>query len=94
MKMSKKSGAALAAAAAALLVSGVAVTPASAGVKGEIHCLGTNACKGKTGCATASNACKGHNACKGKGWVSMRAESCAAIGGKVQAPAKKMDMKK
>ncbi len=92
MKMSKKSGAALAAAAAALMMSGATFAPANAGVKGEVHCMGVNSCKGKTGCATASNQCKGQNACKGKGWVSMRAESCEAIGGKV--PAMKKEMKK
>ncbi len=92
MKMSNKSGATLAAAAAALMLSGAVVTTANAGVKGEIHCQGVNACKGKTGCATASNKCKGLNACKGKGWVSMRAESCTNIGGKL--PAAKADAKK
>ena len=88
MKLAKTTGPALAAAAAAMLMSGTAATTAQAAKDGEIHCVGVNACKGKTGCATASNACKGQNACKGKGWVAMSKEACEAIGGKVEMPKK------
>jgi len=79
----KLSGLVLATAAAAMF----ATTPAAvAGEKSEgtIHCQGVNACKGKTGCATASNSCKGQNSCKGKGWVATSKEACEAIGGKAK----------
>ena len=57
MKLTQKSGATMAIAAAALIVSGaVLVTPAAAaGEKG--HCMGANACKGQSACMTAKNDC-------------------------------------
>jgi len=85
MKLTKRSGATIAAAAAAMMISGAVVAPVSAAEKGDVHCYNVNACKGKTGCATASNACKGQNACKGKGWVAMSKDACDAIGGSTKA---------
>ncbi|MEM7191376.1 MAG: hypothetical protein AAF405_00665 [Pseudomonadota bacterium] len=83
MKMSQKSGTALAVTAAALLVSGtLAVTPAAAGAKG--HCVGVNSCKGTSACKTATSSCKGHNACKGKGFLVMTKEECEKAGGKFE----------
>lgn len=82
-----KSTAAIAAAAAALIVSGIAIAPtAFSGDKG--HCVGANACKGQGACKTASNACNGQNACKGKGFTETTAEECAKIEGAKFEPAK------
>lgn len=77
------SGAALAAAAAGLFMSGTVGTVAAAEA-GKVHCVGVNGCKGKSECATAENSCKGQNACKGKGWVSMTEKMCKEKGGMVQ----------
>jgi len=80
MKISKKSGVALATTAAVMLISGAVTTPAPAADNFQA-CLGVNACKGKGACKSASNACKGKNACKGRGMVKMSKEQCDAIGG-------------
>ena len=80
MKIAKKSGAALAATAAILLMSGAVSTPAPA-VDNFYACSGVNACKGKGACKSGSNGCKGKNACKGKGFVKMSKAQCDAIGG-------------
>ncbi|MFN0192489.1 MAG: hypothetical protein ACKVP5_11035 [Aestuariivirga sp.] len=83
MKHIGKSGAALAAAAFALAVSGVAIAPAYA-AEGKVMCSGTNSCKGTSECKTANSSCKGQNACKGQGWVSAAsADECTKAGGKV-----------
>lgn len=78
MKIDITSGAAIAAAAAALLIAGTAVSKplqlAADDAKG--HCMGANACKGTSACKTASNACKGQNACKGKGFTEMTKDEC------------------
>jgi uncharacterized membrane protein len=90
MKIDVKSGAAIAAAAAALLIAGSALSAplqvAADDAKG--HCMGANACKGQGACKTASNDCAGHNACKGKGFLEMTAEECAKIEGATFEPAK------
>lgn len=80
MNAKKLSGIALATAAAGLFAT--ATIPANAAKhEGNVHCYGVNACKGKTDCATSSNACKGMNSCKGKGWVNMSAKDCKEKGG-------------
>ncbi|KUO56611.1 MAG: hypothetical protein APF80_02730 [Alphaproteobacteria bacterium BRH_c36] len=80
MKFNAQSGAAIAAAVAALVVAGAATAPAAfAGDKG--HCVGANACKGHSACKTATNACNGQNACKGTGFTVTTAEECAKIEG-------------
>jgi hypothetical protein len=81
----KLSGAAVAAAAAALFISGCAGT--GGGSYGEataakVHCVGVNSCKGQSDCKSATNSCKGQNACKGKGFVAMTKSECDAKGGK------------
>ena len=90
MKIDVNSGAAIAAAAAALLIAGTAITApvqiAADDAKG--HCMGANACKGKSACKTASNDCKGMNACKGKGFVEMTKEECDKVEGATFEPAK------
>ena len=81
MKIDITSDAAIAAAAAALLIAGTALSApmqlAADDAKG--HCMGANACKGA--CKTASNACKGQNACKGKGFMEMTKAECDAAKG-------------
>jgi hypothetical protein len=82
MKMNIVSGSSIAVAAIALAMSGVSVAPSSAAA--GVHCMGINACKGKSSCKTASNACKGQNSCKGQGWVPAKsAKACTAKGGTV-----------
>ena len=84
MKMTSKSGATLAAAAATLFLAGATMSTVSYAA-GEGHCVGANACKGQSACKGAANACKGQNACKGKGFSSMTKEKCAAAKGKFTA---------
>ena len=86
MKIDITSGAAIAAAAAALLIAGTAVSKplqlAADDAKG--HCMGANACKGTSACKTAGNACKGQNACKGKGFTEATKADCDKAGGKFE----------
>lgn len=75
----------LATAAAALFSAAVvpAVHADEAGSK-SVKCMGINACKGQSKCATAENACAGQNSCKGHGWLPAPSEAeCTAKGGKV-----------
>ena len=78
----KTSGLMVAAAAAALFISG-AVVHQSAKADDTVHCSGVNACKGQGSCKGASNACKAQNACKGQGFVNLSKAECDAKGGKV-----------
>ena len=78
MYISPKSGAALAATAAALLLSGAAVSTVSAANDAKGHCMGANACGGKGACKTANNECGGKNKCKGQGFLSMTKAECDA----------------
>ncbi len=90
MKLSAKSGATLAAAAATLLIAGAVSAPAAfaaAGDKG--HCMGANACKGTSACKTANNACKGQNACKGTGFTEATKAECGKVEGAKFEAAKK-----
>lgn len=85
MATAKTSGALLATAAAALLLSG-AVAPLTAHAEDtQVQCLGVNACKGQSDCANANNSCQGQNACKGKGMKAMTEAECKAAGGTVKA---------
>ena len=83
MKLTSRSGAALAATAATLFLAGTSL-PTVAYAAGEGHCVGANACKGQGACKSASNACKGLNACKGQGFSTLTKEKCAAVKGKFQ----------
>ena len=77
--MNKRS-AMLAAAAAALFVTGQA-TPAAAAQNeaGEtVKCEGVNSCKGQSDCKTDHSECGGHNECAGKGWKNLTQEECDA----------------
>jgi hypothetical protein len=58
----------------------------------KVHCLGINACKGKSECGVeGGHGCAGHNACKGKGWVTLTRKECAdqkgTVHGEKAAPA-------
>lgn len=80
----KVTGAAVAAAAAALISTGfTASAVASPAQDGTVKCSGINSCKGTAACATATNACKGQNSCKGQGWIKATKQECADKGGKV-----------
>jgi hypothetical protein len=81
MKISVKSGSAIAAAAATLLMAGAVSAPVFAPDEAKGHCVGGNACKGKSACKTASNGCAGQNACKGKGMAEMTKAECDKIEG-------------
>jgi hypothetical protein len=81
MKISTKSGTAIAAAAASLMIAGAIVAPAQSAEGDRGACMGANACKGKGACKTANNACKGQNACKGKGFLEMTRAECEKISG-------------
>ena len=69
MKLTSKSGATLAAAAATLFLAGSVVSTVS---------TPANAAQGK---CMAGNACKGLNACKGTGFSMSTPGKCAAMGG-------------
>ena len=89
MKKTKIAGLALAMGAAAMF----ALTPAAAVAKETmggktVHCMGVNACKGKSSCKSATNSCKGKNACKGQGMVVVTESVCDQIGGTVEKPSK------
>jgi hypothetical protein len=84
MKVTSKSGAALAAAAATLFIAGASLSTV-AYAAGEGHCVGANACKGQSACKGGNHACKGQNACKGQGFSELTKEGCAAAKGKFQA---------
>ena len=85
MKVNIVSGATLAAAAVALALNGMSVTPAAAKKAAKtVHCMGINSCKGTSSCKTASNSCKGLNSCKGQGWLPAKSKAeCEAKGGTV-----------
>ncbi len=85
MKLSKKTGAILAATAAAMILGGtIAPLTASAEASSQGHCMGVNACKGNSSCKTASSSCKGQNACKGQGFVDLTEGQCTQLGGKFE----------
>lgn len=79
-------GLSLAVAAAALFLGAPVARAADTGSSSMGHCMGANACKGKSACMTASNACKGQNACKGKGFTMTTAQQCKAAGGRFEMP--------
>jgi uncharacterized membrane protein len=78
------SGAALAAAAAGLFLSGTAGVATADTKETKVQCAGVNSCKGKSDCATATSDCHGQNACKSQGWLKMTEKQCLEKGGKVE----------
>jgi hypothetical protein len=81
MRLVSRSGASIAAAAATLILTGVALVPVSYAEEAKGRCFGANACKGQGSCGSASNDCMGQNACKGKGFLPMTQEECDKIEG-------------
>ena len=79
---SKMTGAALAAAAAALFATASTGTAVAAD-EATVKCAGVNSCKGSGACKTAKNDCAGKNGCKGQGWVKATEKECTAKGGSV-----------
>lgn len=84
--LSKKTGMALAIAAAGLVHSGslLAESHAAGGKTDLVHCYGVNVCGGHNDCKTADNSCAGKASCKGTGFVAMPSKACADVGGKKQ----------
>lgn len=81
MNVNRKTGAALALAAAGLFATGApAVATADSG-SNTGKCFGVNACKGRSSCKTAETSCKGQNSCKGQGFVSVSEDTCEQLGG-------------
>src|ERR1700692_2894053 len=80
-KVTSRSGATIAAAAATLFLAGATMTTV-AYAAGEGKCVGANACKGQSACKGGANSCKGQNACKGQGFSAMTKEQCVAAKGK------------
>ena len=67
--------------AAAIFAASTFVASANAA---NLHCGGTNACKGQSACKSAANSCKGQNACKGQGWSEASTSlECGQKGGKI-----------
>src|ERR1700728_3653396 len=83
MKVTSKSGAAIAAAAATLFLAGATMSTSTYAAD-EGHCVGANACKGQSACKGGNHACKGQNACKGQGFSAMTKDKCAAAKGKFE----------
>ena len=81
MNVNRKTGAAIALAAAGLFASGVPAVASAESGSNAGKCFGVNACKGRSSCKTANSSCKGHNACKGKGFVTVSEETCEQLGG-------------
>ena len=81
MKMTSKSGTAIAAAAATLFLAGATMSTVTYAA-GEGKCVGVNACKGQSACNSYKTSCKGKNACKGQGMVVTGTQlECTALGG-------------
>ena len=80
-------GAALAAAAAALFVAAPISVQAGGHADAEPtgHCNGANACQGQSACATASSSCQGQNSCKGQGFTVTTEAECTEAGGEWEA---------
>jgi hypothetical protein len=81
MKMTSKSGATIAAAAATLFLAGATLSTVTYAA-GEGKCVGVNACKGQSACKGGANSCKGLNACKGQGFSATSEKACNAMGAK------------
>ena len=81
----KKSGVAIAMAAAGLLAASAGTQAAGSGSSTDMaHCYNVNACNGHNDCKTADNSCAGQASCKGQGFVAMPTKACADVGGEVK----------
>ena len=79
MKVTSKSGAAIAAAAATLFLAGMSMSTVAQAADG--HCMGANACKGQSACKGGKSPGPGQNACKGQGFATMSKGDCVAAKG-------------
>jgi len=86
MRLVSRSGASIAAAAATLILTGIALANASRAEEAKGRCVGANACKGQGACGSASNDCMTQNACKGKGFLRITKEECEKIEGATFEP--------
>ena len=83
MKLTSKSGATLAAAAATLFLAGSVVSTVSTSANAAAgKCMAGNACKGQSACKGSGNSCKGLNACKTNGFTMASEAKCTSMGGK------------
>jgi hypothetical protein len=85
MKPVNKSGASMAAAVAALILT-IGAPGASYADDAKGRCMGANACKGQSACST--NGCSGTNACKGQGFLELTKTECDKIPGTKFEPEK------
>lgn len=83
MSNAMKSTSAAIASAAALLFSTLPLATTQA-EEAKVKCVGVNACKGQSACATAKNSCQGHNSCKGTGYLMLSQAECDAAKAKMQ----------
>ena len=83
MKLSKTSGAVLAATAAAFILSGPFAMPTAGAAAQTVHCFGVNSCKGQSACKSGNHACKGENSCKGQGYLDLSKAECSAKHGTI-----------
>jgi hypothetical protein len=87
--LAAKTGAGIAAAVAALIVTAVAPAGTSHADDAKGRCMGANACKGQSACGTEKNSCSGGNACKGQGFLELTEKECSEIPGTTFEPEKK-----
>jgi len=88
MKNGAMKGVAIAGALATMMAPAVAFAAKAKAAKG-VHCEGTNDCKGKGNCKSASHDCKGKNDCKGQSFtMAKNAKDCEAKGGKAETEKK------
>ena len=80
----KKTGIALAIAAAGLMSGCATTTTSSANTTDLVHCYGVNKCGGHNDCGTAENSCAGKASCKGHGFVAMPSKACGDVGGSIK----------
>ena len=81
----KKTGIALAMAAAGLMSGHVITTANAASANTDlVHCYGVNKCGGHNDCGTADNSCAGKASCKGHGFVAMPSKACEDVGGTIK----------
>lgn len=57
-------------------IMGATIATANIAQADDGHCMGANACKGKSACKTAKNDCAGKNGCKGSGFTASSKEDC------------------
>jgi uncharacterized membrane protein len=87
MTTTARTGASIAAAAAALALGGSLAAAQSPGPSARapdlIHCYGVNGCKGTSDCKSYNHQCKGQNDCAGRGFKIETQKACTAQGGRL-----------